>query len=459
MRSVRQLTCKVVEQDHRLSLSPRDATAIDEIVSWKVAPTFVRPGRTAWYVLQDPITAPDGGPTYFAAKLKGVGAWNPDAPGTPSGVKGDYPRGLGPPSVTEYAETARTPHFGIDLEGRFARVNSEAAPFGAILLRRARQEYENADRLVSSGVSAIAPYALYQYSDLSFNSDALGAVVCLAPDASPHALDFLYQREDDPSPERRHHFQSVLHALRLEDGVQQDAAISAQCKVASLVGDALRRFSAAGLYRYSSGWDNFYLTRRTGAVYLTDLDSSRPWSELPAEVAGLQVMRDLAGALWRLPKQYSEAGSVADVQLPLILAQDPLACTVTAFFGVDEAQARCSVAPLWDYAIPHLFLLKRHASALPRWSKEERKTYRIEKGLFHCLAILSLADLYRRRRLHLGLPPIPAQDVLLKSAEQFLGDQMPYVDWMLQGRRSGWAPYDSIRPDTSRPQSVVVAAP
>lgn len=434
---MRQLTRKVVEQDHRLSLSPRDATAIDDIVSWNAAPTFVKPGRTAWYVLQDPISAPDGGPTYFAAKLKGVGAWNPDASGTPSGVKGDYPRGLGPPSVTEYAETAQKSHFGIDLKGRFTLVNSEAAPFGAILLRRARQEYENADRLVSSGVSSIAPYALYQYSDLSFNSDVLGAVVCLAPDTSPHALDFLYEREDAPSPERQHHFKSVLRSLQLGEGVPQHAAMSAQCRVASLVGDALRQFSAAGLYRYSSSWDNFYLNRRTGAVYLTDLDSSRPWSELPAEVAGLQVMRDLAGALWRLPKQYSESASVADVQLPLILHQDPLARMVTAFFGVDEAQARRSVAPLWDYSIPHLFLLKRHSNALSRWSKEERKSYRIEKGLFHCLAILSLADLYRRRRLHLDLPPVPSQEVLLKSAEQFLGDQMPYVDWMLQGRRSG----------------------
>ncbi len=428
------LAFDVIRRNQDLTLSARDAEAIERLVSWHAQPNFAKPGRTAWYRLVNPVRPVKGGPLLLAAKLKGVGAWNPVDPQVPSGIKGAHPPGTLQPSVVEYEETARTAHFGIDSDGQFKSLHSESAPFGSILLRRAQQEYENAFALHGSGVPSIVPYALYRYPGLRFKAEPLGAVVSLAPDESPHSLDVLYLDCRTASRERQQHLQEVLAALDA-DAVEDRAIAAAQREIGYRVGQALRQFAQSGHYRYSSAWDNFYLNKRDGVVYLTDLDSSRRLQELPTEIAGMQVLRDLAGALWRLPKQYSECDVVSRFKLSDVRRTDPLAATLRGFFDLDEATARAVVEPLWDYFIPHWFLLKRQGADITTFSKEQRKSYRIDKGLFHCLATLVTAPVYRRLHARLGLPQIPEQADLLERANLFLGEPMDYIRWLLRDDR------------------------
>src|SRR5690606_27431512 len=184
-------------------------------------------------------------------------------------------------------ETAKTVHFGIDANGVFKGLHSEPAPFGAILLRRAAQEYENAEALVSAEVQSIVPLMLVRYDIGLFNGEPIGAVISLTPDESPHALDFLYQYEPDASEERLAHGHSVLEALSVKGGLSELPLCAAQTKVSFLIGRSLRSFAQAGFYRYSSAWDNFFFDRRGSEIYLTDLDSSRRLAELPADIGGL----------------------------------------------------------------------------------------------------------------------------------------------------------------------------
>lgn len=435
------LAFQAVRRNDSLVLSQRDVEAIERIISWDgVQPRFSKPGRTAWYVLQDPVQSSNGGPLLRAAKLKGVGAWNPADPSIRSGVKGDHPVGMHRPSVTEYKETARTVHFGIGAEGEFKGVHSESAPFGAILLRRASQEYDNAEVLSCAGVSSIVPFMLARYGGL-FKAEPIGAVVSLAPDDSPHGLDFLYQREPEATDERRAHCLAVLTALGEAGGLDEHTLCSAQSKVSALVGRSLRRFAQAGLYRYSSAWDNFFFNKRDADVYLTDLDSSRPLSELPPDIGGMQVLRDLAGALWRLPKQFCERATVGDFHLQPLLKLDALAAMVAAYFKIDAAASQRLVDPLWAYFIPHWFLLKRHGAQVAGWTKDQSKGYRIEKSEFHCLAILVLAEVYRERREALGLPPLPATTELHRRMRSLLGEQMDQVAWLAQRSPSSTADF------------------
>jgi hypothetical protein len=433
---VDRLAFQTVEKTPAIELSARDLKAVEQIVSWEVLPSFAKPGRTAWYVLQDPIQPKGGGALLLSAKLKGVGAWNPSDPNVPSGIRGLHPSGTVPPSDIEYEETARTVHFGVDGEGKFKGVHSEPAPFGSILLRRAAQEYDNARALVAAGAPSIAPYALYRYERSGFNREPLGAVVCLAPDESPFSLDFLYQSEPNASQDRRAHFRSVLRTLQLQDSLDQRTLLAAQCIISHKVGCGLRRFAQAGLYRYSSAWDNFYLNKLGCEVYFTDLDSSRSLDELSEKIAGLQILRDLAGALWRLPKQYSERDSLSQFQLDAVVEADPLASTVAGFFGISDVSARALAAPLWDYVIPHWYLLKRHSETAAAWPKSTLKTYRIDKGIFHCAAILAMAPIYRNRSRLLGLPEIPDQDQILTNVKEFLGEQADYILWLLRSTGS-----------------------
>ncbi|MCW7536777.1 hypothetical protein OOT46_02775 [Aquabacterium sp. A7-Y] len=425
-----QLPSNIVERQAEPALSCRDLKAIEQIVSWEVQPRFFKPGRTAWYVLQDPVRMANGGPLLLAAKLKGVGAWNPADPRVRSGIKGAHPVGVLPPSVAEYEETARTVHFGVDAEGEFRGVHSEPAPFGAILLRRARQEYENAEVLHRAGVPSIVPFALWRYGREQFKGEPIGAVVSLAPDESPYSLDFLYETESNPTSERHAHFEAVMKALGIEGGLDEPSRVTAQSKVALLVGRAMRRFAQAGLYRYSAVWDNFYFNKNDGEVYLTDLDSSRRLAELPPEIGGMQVLRDLAGALWRLPKQFSERGTIHDFHLGSLLEVDALAAMVCGYFEIDQAEGKRLVDPLWAYFLPHWFLLKRHGPEVSMWTKEKCKTYRLDKDVFHCLAILVLAQAYRKKQSELGLPPLPSTAELRRRIRAFLGEQMDYVDWL-----------------------------
>jgi hypothetical protein len=412
-------------------LSARDREAIEQLVSWRRTPAFAKPGRTAWHVLQDPVRAPGGGPMLRAAKLKGVGAWNPADAGAGLDGAGSHPTGLVRPSVAEFAKTARTAHFGVDAHGRFQDVHSEPAPFGAILLRRARQEYENARRLADAGVRSVVPGLLARYEGPGFHGEPLGAVVCLSPTASPQALDFLYQRDPDPTPERRAHAHAVLEALGLPGEHSVATFVRAQALVAFRVGRALRRFAQAGLYRHSSAWDNFYFDPRTGDVCFTDLDSSRCLAELPAPVAGLQVLRDLAGALWRLPKQLCEAEVLGEFPLEAVLAEDALAATLAGFLEIGLDEARRHVAPLWDHVVPGWFLMKRHGPAVASWSKAERKSHRIDRGIFCCLAILAVAEPYAARHEALGLPAAPSIAALRAAVRDHVGEQADYLDWLL----------------------------
>nr|WP_315463279.1 hypothetical protein [uncultured Rhodoferax sp.] len=425
-----KLPFSIVERMQQPALSRQDTEAIEQILSWQVQPRFFKPGRTAWYVLQDPVRATPGGPLLLAAKLKGVGAWNPADPTIRSGIKGTHPIGVLPPSVAEYEETARTVHFGIDEMGEFRGLRSESAPFGAILQRRARQEYENADTLHRAGVPSIVPFSLGRYECEPFKGEPIGVVVSLAPDASPHSIDFLYQRIVDPTAERLSHMQAVMGALGVEGCLDESARATAQSKAAFLIGRAMRKFAQAGLYRYSAVWDNFYVNKNDKDIYLTDLDSSRRLTELPPEIGGMQVLRDLAGALWRLPKQLSEHDAIGGFQLKHLIEVDALASMVCGYFEVDKAEGKSLAEPLWAYFLPHWFLLKRHGTEANSWNKDKRNSYRLDKNTFHCLAILVMAQVYRKKQVKLGLPPLPGNSELRQRVRTFLGEQMDFVDWL-----------------------------
>lgn len=422
-----------VEQTPGVVLGEVDLRAIERIISWQVQPQFGKPGRTGWHVLQEPVSLPNGGPVLRAAKLKGVGAWNPTDRSVRSGVRGDNPTGICRPSTREYEETARALHFGIDANGEFANVNSEAAPFGAITLRRAKQEYDNALTLYNAGVPSIVPYALCRYGgDETFNGQPLGVAVSLTPDESPYSLDFLYIGERSPTPARKAHFHAVCNSLQVGEALTEGAFVAAQARVAYGAGRALRRFAQSGLYRYSSAWDNFYLNKRSAEIYLTDLDSSRQLSELPEEIRGMQVLRDLAGALYRLPKQWSQPAVIDDFHLSSLRDAEALGSIISGFFDIaDIGFCRKVVEPLWAYFTPHWFLLKRHGSAASQWPEDLHKSYMVDKDVFNILAILVVADLYNERSKDLGLPAAPSREVLRARMLRFLGERMDLVESLI----------------------------
>jgi hypothetical protein len=421
----------IVDEMEGFDLGAADAEALAQIISWQRLPEFALPGRTAWYVLQEPVRSPDGTQLLTAAKLKGVGAWNPVGSCTRSGIRGENQTGLTRPSTDEYEDTTRVLHFGIDSQGAYASLKSEPAPFGAITVRRARQEYDNARTLYHAGVPAILPFAVYRYDDGKlFGGEPIGAVVSLAPDQSPYSLDFLCLGEGDPTPAQEAHYRAARNCL-VGNQINEVATLSAQAIVGHRIGKTLRQMAQAGLYRYSAGWDNFYLNKNTGDVYLTDLDSTRRLSELPPEIGGMQVMRDMAGALYRFTNKLYHPNIINNHPLRSMLDINPLASIVSGYFDIDPDYSRKLVAPLWNYFAPHWFLVKRYCNENQSSADGRRKTYKMDKDVFHGLAILALAQTYHDQHVRLGLPAAPSYDDLRGRLRNFLRERMDIVELQL----------------------------
>lgn len=413
------LSFSVVERAPEVELAPVDARALDELISWRAEPWFAVVGRTAWYVLKQPVLSSDGARLLTAAKLKGVGAFDPT---TGKGTR---------PTNEEYVETAQALHFGVDDAGQFSEVRSEPAPYGAILLRRARQEFDNARLLAQAGVPAIYPLSVCVYDELpKFRGESLGVVTSLTSDASPYSLDWMLVRTQAASARLadRKTVLTCLGAHAFDDSME--GRLSILSATAAKIGILMRQFAKAGLYRYSSGWDNFHINRRTGELYLTDLDSSRRLSELSANVRAMQVLRDMAGTLYRVANKLYHPSNTDAFRLEALLEADPLACVLSGYLDVDLARCRELVVPLWNYFIPHCFLLKRHQPALASWPEALRQSYKMDKNLFHGLAIYSLADAYHSQRARLGLPEAPATEELRASVRRFMGERADMIEFL-----------------------------
>ena len=432
-----RLRCTVVDEIPGLKIADADHQALRQIVSWERLPSFARPGRTAWYVLSEPVVDPRTSRPLLAAKIKGVGAWQPPDPATPQTSDAAELGHLSPPSTSPFEETARDPHFGLDGNGNFARVFSEPAPYGAITLPRAQREFDNAATLYRAGVPAIVPLAVYRYDDVgTFSGHPLGAVVSLTWDESPYSLDLLRVENPAATTEERAYAASVREMLGYPSGKPDGAStLAVRAWVGRQIGVRLRELAQAGLYRYSAGWDNFFLDRASRTVYLTDLDSTREFAELPEQVQGIQVLRDLAGTLYSFVNKIYHPSTLDDYDLGVLLDLDPLAAVLAGYFEIDEDHARRLTQPLWQYFMPHWFLLKRHRKQLRGWPQEHRQGYKMDPMLFYALAILALSEVYRDVGKSLRLPLLPPDADLRQRMRGFLRENVDFIEFLLRSTR------------------------
>lgn len=432
-----RLPCSVVDETPELDVSPADRKAIQQIVSWERLPSFPRPGRTAWHVLSEPVIDPRTARPLVAAKIKGVGAWRPVDSATPPRDGTAESGQLSPPSTIPFDETSLDAHFGVDADGDFAVVFSEPAPYGAITLPRAQREFDNATTLHRAGVPAIVPMSVYRYDDdKTFNGHPLGAVVSLAWDASPYSLDLIRVENPAASAEERAYAAALRETLGPLSGNERGTSIlSVRAWIGRQIGVRLRELAQAGLHRYSAGWDNFFLDRQSRTVYLTDLDSTREYGKLPEPLQGIQVVRDLAGALYSFVNKIYHPTALNDYGLRDLMDVDPLAAVVAGYFEVDSDHARHVVRPLWAYFMPHWFLLKRHRRHLQGWSQQHRQGYKMDPMVYYALAILSLSEVYRGAQARLGLPRLPSDADLRRRMTGFLGENVDFIEFLVGSER------------------------
>lgn len=271
---------------------------LDDIVSWKQTPTFLRSGRTAWV----PTTEINVATTPLkvkSVKLKGAGYLDE------KGV-------VHQPTTQPYCRM--NPHFGIAKDGSFIPVMSQPVPVGGITLASAKQEYEIAKILLEKGVPTVIPIKVYLYQPTHLNfitgdkdRGRLGAVAMGLLDDNHFRTDVLLDF-GNLSKASEVYFDKLREELGIPNST--DSVYMMLSRIAFLTGQTLRRFSEAGFYRYSVCLDNLGYSTQDQSVYLIDLDSSLYLQNCSSVAQPLQVTRDATSFLFNLCVYLTKPGYI-----------------------------------------------------------------------------------------------------------------------------------------------------
>ena len=407
------------------------------VASWQSEPQFPCPGRSAWYVFKKPVHLKnDKEKTFPAAKLKGVGVWNPEKFHLYSGVHGmpycDKPI---QPTTEDYKFTSSIAHFGFTEEGYFKPVYSEPAPFGGILHRRAVQEYENSLRMLAQGVPAQVSLLVARLpACYKFMDEDMGIVVSLSEEIEPFRLHLIHFGENELTERENKYYTSLRQSFGIP-GCFFDESTRLQTinALSGQIGKLLHDFSAAGFYRHSGGWEDLSFCLKNKRVFLADLDSNRYLAELTACTRPLQILRDLSSSIHKLLNMFYYPTLLDKYTFSTLVASDPVSQMLSAYFPASNpGKIKRVAARFWDYFAPHFFLMQRYRNqVLGECEPEIRKSYKMDDEIFFTLSMLNLFPLYGESDLNSFCPTDCTLGDLEERAQAFLGDRYQYVSYLL----------------------------
>lgn len=309
---------------------------LDDLVNWKKIPPFHRPGRTGWLKLDQPVTINCRGwkTTIRSLKLKGIGLC-------------DNKFGVSPPTSKYF--NRKFPHLGFSRSGEFCLVQSERAPLGGIEFSRAETEYRIAKQLTEAGCPSITPVRLYkysqEYSDVNAKS-TLGTVITGLPNDHPFRIDCAYHYDagsgmenlprdyqnlgNRQSEEERAYVDQLICSLNFQN--KNNPGLTLLSYFWEKYGHTLRRFHLSGFYRYSGALDNHGYCRETDNVFLIDLDSCRELSECSDVEKPLQIIRDIASAIFNLASSLSNPWQIARFPLDEIKHVKPFHSILKGYY-------------------------------------------------------------------------------------------------------------------------------
>lgn len=380
---------------------------IDKIVSWQIRPEFDRMGRSAILRLDSgvPIPTPTGTVTVRSIKIKGVGLQ-------------DHLGQVRPPQTQPYYRIH--PHLGFGPDGRFIHVLSDPSPLGGITLDKAANEYGISLGLANSGCPSQIPLRLYEYDEphlvffhQGFPAVRLGVIAAALPEYAPVRADTALSLQT-LDPDRTSIVLQWAADLGVEAGEYQEVDLAA--RICRLYGKTLRKFHQAGYYRYSGQPDNYAYSPQLGAVYLLDLDTSRRLGECPEVVKPLQLMRDVASALYGVTAYMLRRAHIARYGPGLVAGRAVFFSLLKGYYDeLDEALLRRQAGHISDYycQIYDLAEARHRETAAPALEETEdfqvyrRQTisqYWVNRDEVLSFFMAALWDLYQASALSIAIP-------------------------------------------------------
>ena len=429
-----------------VNISKKELNRLLDIACWnKCKPNFKAPGRVAWEPLEEEVSLVDN-PAYkfIAAKLKGVGLFNPPSDKKFSGIiSKDYSVEPSYPTTTTWDDLITYPHFGIADDGSYKFAYSHPSPVGGILHERAIVEYNVAKNMLEAGIPTIIPLAVIKYNDdFTFNGKPMGAVITLSVSASHlRASQALYStailRGTDQESDA--YYDDMLATLGVDgDPTDEVTRLQVVNKIAGRLGKLIHQFSMKGFYRYSSEWSNFQYSAETDELLFIDLDSSRSMEadNLPQFRRSLEAIRDLATVVYRSTAKMAYPTIIDKYTLNNVLKFNPILQILTNYFpeaAVEELEVVSK--RLYNSFIPHWFQLKRYKKEIGNveWDRERRKTYKMEHDLFYILIMTSLFPFFRESDIGQKYGDCPSDELLMQRAKDYLGDRYEYFVYLMNG--------------------------
>lgn len=441
----KKLDYRITHRYQGLDISDGEIDRLLDIACWNdVTPTFARPGRVAWHTLHEDVKlTANPALRYQAAKLKGVGLWNPKLPGRYSGKLHDnYSDEPVPPLLEVWEDLLTYPHMGINKDGEYMFAYSAPCPIGGILHDRAYLEYWAAERLIEHGVPTIAPLAVIQYGEsLQFEGRPMGAAITLSPERSWYRIsEVLYgaalNRGSNPDVDA--YYDAMRESFDIDgDPDDEKTRLRVINELARQEGKLIHDFSMAGLYRYSGDWSNFHFSTERGEVFLIDLDSVQDMESIPESQRAMQAWRDLSTTVYRMIAKIAYPTALDKYTLDNLLAHDPVTELLCGYFGdIPADEFRPISRRLWNYFIPHLFLLKKHTDAIRgQWTSERRKSYKMDHDIFYIMTLTLLQPLFARSDIGKKYPSHLTEGDMWGKAERYLGDRFQYFTYLMGGNQ------------------------
>lgn len=417
-----------IEVTHRfgkIDIADSEYQSLLRVITWDIEPHFPFPGRTAWFRFGVKPFLQDGSGLYFhAAKIKGVGIWNPPSYQEYSGVHSDeFSSNPLPPLLKGYEYTSQSSHIGFTSTGEYSLVFGDSSPYGGMKYSRALNEYNNAYILYAQHVPSVTPFLVVSWKSLFYENEQLGMVVSLSSEPSPCRLhSVLY---GDGVSNCNEYVGSVYRSLEINDYLPLDTRrLTAVNILSRKIGGLMQEFSLAGLYRHSGGWDNFHYCTNTTNVFLTDLDSSKLVSELDIDLRSLYILRDFVSVLYKFFVRLVHPLALKLYSLSDLLRYDPIASMISGYFplAANDRVFRVSKV-LWDYFIP--FVEKN------KYGNSVDKSNKMDRDFFFVLAMTAIFPIFLESKLgEKYLSPFSEND-MLERAKLFLGGRYEYAVYLL----------------------------
>lgn len=436
---MKQLNYEITHRYEGVNISDAEFDRLISAAVWKTRPVFLRRGRVARHLLEEPATLVSGSSRQLGvAKLKGVGVYDPAALGRyRDKILDSFSDEPQQPTTKPLDSFASYPHVGIGKDGSFCFAYGGVAPVGGILHERALREFNTARILHEHGVPTIIPLVVLRYTDMEFEGKPMGAVITLSSEPEPYRLaqvQYLASVQPEKDPAAYAYYEKVVNTLGIEgDPAEEATRLQATRELARDVGKIVHDFSMAGLYRHSSEWSNFEYCFQHKEVFLTDLDSVREMSELTPELRTLQALRDVGTTVYRLISKFSTPTALGKFTISNLMKYDPLIQLLFGYFpDADKQQLRTIASKLWAAYMPYFCLLNKHKEHITGdWDQERRKSYKMDHDLFYVLSMILLFPIFESSDLGRMYPSDLTQEILLERAGNFLGDRFGYLQFLM----------------------------